>query len=153
MIVFDVTCGNSHTFEGWFQDSASFEKQAAAGLVACPICGDSHVRKGLAAPRLGGLGKGKETKAPRKTKGKDVAVAPPQAKLVEYLAAVHELKSHVERNSDYVGEKFPEEARKIHYGEAEPRSIYGEASPGEARELKDEGVEFHRIPWPRKLDS
>lgn len=147
MIVFDVTCANEHTFEGWFKDSETFDAQVAAGEVVCPHCGDNHVRKGLAAPRLGGLRKARDASAPV------AAMAPAGGKLDEYLKAVHALKQHIEENSENVGERFPEEARKIHYGETEARSIYGEATAEEAEELRDEGVEFHRIPWPGKADA
>lgn len=147
MIVFDVTCRNDHTFEGWFKDGETFRKQASGGEIACPVCGDSHVQKGPVAPRLGGLSKGREASRP------NAALAPPDQKLNEYVAAVHKLKKYVQENSDYVGEKFPEEARKIHYGESEPRSIYGEASSEEASELREEGIDHHRIPWPAKSDA
>jgi hypothetical protein len=147
MIVFDVTCANEHTFEGWFKDGATFDAQVAAAEVACPVCGDTNVRKGLAAPRLGGLRKGKADPAPVAAGGA------PDPKIDEYVKALHALKKHVEENSDYVGEKFPEEARKIHYGETEARAIYGEASPEEAEALHDEGVEFQSIPWPGKPDA
>ena len=147
MIVFDVTCSKGHTFEGWFKDDETFRKQAALGEIACPVCGESRVRKGPVAPRLGGLSKGRE---PSRS---NAASAPPDKKLNEYVAAVRQLKKYVQENSDYVGEKFPEEARKIHYGESEPRSIYGEASSEEASELRDEGIEYRRIPWPAKPDA
>ena len=145
MIVFDVTCRKGHTFEGWFKDGETFRKQADAGEIACPVCGESRVRKGPVAPRLGGLSKGRESP--------DAALTPADKKLSEYVEAVHQLKKYVQENSDYVGEKFPEEARKIHYGESEPRSIYGEASSEEASELRDEGIEYRRIPWPAKPDA
>lgn len=147
MIVFDVTCANEHTFEGWFKDSETFEAQVSAGEVACPVCGDTHVRKGLSAPRLGGLRKGRAEAAP--VAAKDA----PGGGIDDYLKALHALKKHVEDNSEYVGEKFSEEARKIHYGETEVRSIYGEATADEAAALEDEGVGFQRIPWPGKPDA
>ena len=146
MIVFDVTCGNDHTFEGWFKDSESFDLQVSKGLVECPICGDTNVHKSLVAPRLGGLNKGKDH-------GEAKAAAAPDGKLRKYLKAAREIRDYVEENSDYVGNRFPEEARKIHYGETESRSIYGEASAQEASNLRDEGIEFHPIPWPEKLDA
>lgn len=147
MIVFDVTCSNAHTFEGWFKDSETFEAQVANGEVVCPVCGDTKVAKGLMAPRLGGMRKAKDAPEP------NAAMSPANEKLDEYVTALHELKKYVEDNSDYVGDKFPDEARKIHYGETEARSIHGEATPDEARELDDEGVDFHRIPWPGKSDA
>lgn len=159
MIVFDVSCSNDHVFEGWFKDSESFDEQVAAGAVECPVCGDSNVHKALMAPRLGGLKKGKDEAVSQTTlpvlpdavadAAPNAAMGPSDAKLNDFIEALHEMKKHVEENSDYVGDKFPEEARKIHYGEAEARSIHGEATPDEAEELLDEGVDFHRIPWPK----
>ncbi len=163
MIVFDVTCKNDHTFEGWFKDSDTFDRLASKGEIACPICNDTNVRKGLVAPRLGGMRKGKDSiSAPEpaeamqatdngKTEGDKKKADAEEFK--EFLSTVRELKRHVEENSTYVGDRFPEEARKIHYGETEPQSIYGEATPKEAAELNDEGIEFHRIPWPAKPDA
>jgi hypothetical protein len=147
MIVFDVSCSNEHVFEGWFRDSESFGEQVEARAVTCPVCGDSKVRKALMAPNVAGIRKGKDESAPNAVMGAA------DGKLAEFVEALHELKKHVEKNSDYVGDTFPEEARKIHYGETEPRSIHGEASPEEAAKLIDEGVDFHRIPWPGKSDA
>ena len=150
MIVFNVSCSKDHVFEGWFSDSASFDEQVEAGAVTCPVCGDSKVRKVLSAPRLGGLSKGRDEAAPNAAPNAAMGSQGPDGdKLREYLSALHDLKKHVVENSDYVGERVPEEARKIHYGETDPRAIHGEATADEARELHDEGVEFHRIPWPK----
>ena len=147
MIVIDVKCGNDHVFEGWFKDNSSFDEQVEAGAVSCPECGDVLVERAMMAPRLGGMRKGKDDAAP------NAAMSPKDAKLTEYVEAIYELKRHVEENSDYVGDKFSEEARKIHYGETEVRSIHGEATPEEAEELNEEGVDFQRIPWPGKADA
>ena len=106
-----------------------------------------YLERALMAPRLGGMRKGKDIAAP------NAAMSPKDAKLSQYIEALHELKKHVEDNSDYVGDKFPEEARKIHYGETEARSIHGEATSEEADELNEEGVDFQRIPWPGKPDA
>ncbi|CAN0532833.1 unnamed protein product [Laminaria digitata] len=159
MIVFDVSCSNDHVFEGWFRDSDSFGEQVEAGAVTCPICGDTKVRKALMAPNVAGIRKGKDDAThdvPSIAGSTDVpnaAVGAPDGKLAEFVEALHEFKKHVEENSDYVGDTFPEEARKIHYGETEARSIYGEATPEEAEELVEEGVDFHRIPWTGKTDA
>ena len=161
MIVFDVSCTNDHVFEGWFKDSDSFDEQVEAGAVSCPVCGDTKVQKALMAPNVAGIRKGKDD-APAGLSPESAGVsggAPNAAmdasdgKLAEFVEALHEFKKHVEENSDYVGDTFPEEARKIHYGETEARSIYGEATPEEAEELVEEGVDFHRIPWTGKTDS
>lgn len=159
MIVFDVSCSNDHVFEGWFRDSESFAEQVEAGAVTCPVCGDTRVKKALMAPNVAGIRKGKDdvspSPAPTATPGTapNAAMDAPDGKLAEFVEALHELKKHVEENSDYVGDAFPEEARKIHYGETEARSIYGEATPEEAEELHEEGVDFHRIPWTGKTDA
>lgn len=167
MIVFDVNCSNEHVFEGWFKDSESFGEQVEAGAVSCPVCGDTKVRKALMAPNVAGIRKGKDDApqaippgaGPDGTPGAGPSVGPnaamdaPDGQLAEFVEALHEFKKHVVENSDYVGDTFPEEARKIHYGETEARSIYGEATPEEAEELVDEGVDFHRIPWTGKSDA
>ena len=124
MIVFDVSCSNGHVFEGWFKDTASFDEQVEAGAVTCPVCGDADVRKALMAPNVSGIRKGKDDAGASATVSNAMMDAP-DGKLTEFVEAMHELKKHVEENSDYVGDKFPEEARKIHYGETEARSIHG----------------------------
>lgn len=163
MIVYDVNCSNDHVFEGWFRDSDSFGEQVEAGAVSCPVCGDTKVRKALMAPNVAGIRKGKDDHPVHggshdvpdvvPDAGPNAAMGAPDGKLAEFVEALHEFKKHVEDNSDYVGDTFPEEARKIHYGETEARSIYGEATPEEAEELVDEGVDFHRIPWTGKTDA
>tara|TARA_E500000331_G_scaffold121415_1_gene118645 strand:- start:461 stop:940 length:480 start_codon:yes stop_codon:yes gene_type:complete len=159
MIVFDVSCSNGHVFEGWFKDSGSFEEQVEAGAVSCPVCGDTKVHKALMAPNVAGIRKGKDnvpTIIDADAGAGDTpnaAMAASDGKLAEFVEALHEFKKHVEENSDYVGDTFPEEARKIHYGETEARSIHGEATPEEAEELVEEGVDFHRIPWTGKSDA
>ncbi|MFT5485911.1 MAG: hypothetical protein ACI9JL_000721 [Paracoccaceae bacterium] len=159
MIVFDVSCSNEHVFEGWFRDSASFGEQIEAGAVSCPVCGDTKVRKALMAPNVAGTRKGRDDapigvpSAADSNTGPNAVMDAPDGKLAEFVEALHEFKKHVAENSDYVGDTFPEEARKIHYGETEARSIYGEATPEETEELVDEGVDFHRIPWTGKSDA
>jgi hypothetical protein len=156
MIVFDLKCRKEHVFEAWFPDSASFAAQVEAGKVLCPVCGSRKVAKALMAPnvvstkgraaaeppRAGDAGTGAEAGA--------VAVAE-SAKAGELRRLLRELRSHVEQNCDYVGPQFAEEARKIHYGETDPRGIYGETSDTEAKALEDEGIEVARVPWlPRE---
>jgi hypothetical protein len=145
MILFDLKCGKGHVFEAWFRDGSSADRQMAGRKVACPECGNSKVAKAPMAPRIAGKGKG-ETK-PEAPSKEMVAMS---TKLRKELG---ELRAKVEANCDYVGEKFAEEARKIHYGETDPRSIYGETSKEEAHALADEGVEFARIPWLPRHDS
>lgn len=142
MILFDLKCTGDHVFEAWFADSKAFEAQAANGEIACPVCSDTAVTKALMAPNVANArkdGGGKSDKA--------------AMHMGQYMAALTELRQHVEKNCDYVGEKFPEEARKIHYGETEQRNIYGEASSEEAAELKEEGVEVQRVPWTPRSDA
>lgn len=130
MIRFSLRCASDHEFEGWFRDGDTFEAQQKAGEIACPGCGDTAVEKALMAPAI--------------SRGKSRAPAPTPAQMKVMLLA---MRRHVETNCDYVGERFPEEARRIHYGEAEPHGIYGEANEAESRELAEEGIEFGQIPW------
>ena len=147
MIRYALVCDRSHTFESWFQDSAAYDKQAGRGLVNCPVCGSSKIEKAIMAPRL---------KSAKHRDAPDVAPVPatpektPVAMLSpqeqEFRVKLKELRDHLTKNADHVGPKFPEEARKMHYGETAHRSIYGEASPDEARSLAEEGIEFHPLP-------
>lgn len=157
MIVYDVRCGTGHVFEAWFKSSAAFDELASAGLVTCPHCGDADVVKAPMAPNIS-THKADVPSAPAVKRPSSAAAAaktavmgPAMAEHVQRFMA--EVRSHVEENFDYVGKGFAEEARKIHYGETDPRPIYGEASPGEAAALKDEGVEFLEFPLPRKPDA
>ncbi|HUT48592.1 MAG TPA: DUF1178 family protein [Alphaproteobacteria bacterium] len=161
MIVFNLRCGGDHVFEAWFKDSATYDQQSAAGEVVCPACGDTKIAKAPMAPRLGkGVGKGKsagggeaeQTSGPTANDGK-AETGDKAALAVRLRQAIGEIRTHVESNCDYVGPSFAEEARKIHYGETEKRNIYGEASSDEAKSLKDEGVEFGRIPWLPREDA
>lgn len=145
MIVFDLICKNDHEFESWFQNTEAFDKLVKAKQVVCPVCGDTKVLKALMAPAVSGS----------KKKGDEKMAVSSQAaqQMGQYMEAVKELREQVEKNCDYVGEKFPEEARKIHYGETEVRNIYGEATESEAEELHEEGVEFQRVPWTPNNDA
>ncbi|MDE1971905.1 MAG: DUF1178 family protein [Hyphomicrobiales bacterium] len=147
MIRYALHCDNGHDFESWFANSAAFDKQVKRGLVTCPGCGSIKVEKAIMAPRLGrGETAGREPPtppAPQSAKTPVAMMLPPERELRKKL---NELREHITKNADYVGSHFPEQARKIHYGEVEHRSIYGEATPEEAKELHDEGVEFHPLP-------
>ncbi len=164
MIRYTLHCAKGHDFESWFANSAAFDKQKKRGLVSCPVCGSAKVEKAIMAPRLG------RTDAadieppqlpapvspspppnvapgpmPQIATGKTaVAMMSPQER--ELRQKLKELRDHVTKNANYVGARFPEEARKMHYGEIEHRSIYGEASPDDAKELHEEGIEFHPLP-------
>jgi hypothetical protein len=151
MIRYALICDKGHEFESWFADSAAFDKQAKKKLVTCPLCGSAKVQKALMTPRLAGSRKRKaaepraETPAGPSTPEKaPVAMISPQEQ--EIRAKLKELREHLTKNADDVGHKFPEEARKMHYGEIEHRSIYGVASPEEAKDLAEEGIEFHPLP-------
>jgi len=132
MIKYDLKCGEGHAFEAWFRDSAAYECQAAAGEVACPDCGDRTVAKRPMAPAVARA---------------DRAAARNRAALATVLRELHTVRDQVERTCDYVGDRFAEEARRMHYGEAERHNIYGEANESEAKALADEGIEVGRIPW------
>ena len=142
MIRYALGCETGHTFESWFNNSAAYDRQAARGLIACPLCGSTKVEKAIMSPALSGA---REDSAPAAEPEK-TPVAIVSKEEVEVRKKPKELRDHVVKNADYVGEKFPEEARRMHYGEIEHRSIYGEASPDAARSLADEGIEFHPLP-------
>ena len=149
MIRYALTCDKGHAFESWFQDSAAYDRQAKRGLVTCPQCGSAKVDKAIMAPRLAGSRK-REAQAdtpPAAATGAEkspVAMISPQER--EVRAKLKELRDHLVKNADHVGPKFPEEARKMHYGEIEHRSIYGVASPEDAKDMAEEGIEFHPLP-------
>ena len=156
MIKYTLVCDHKHTFESWFANSEAYDKQVKRKLVTCPICDSAKVEKALMAPRLNARGNKRKTgKSEAVAAMQEVAaVAAPDTSPVvnvspeekEFRAKLKELRDHIVKNADNVGRKFPEEARKMHYGETEHRSIYGEASPEEAKELIEEGVELHPIP-------
>jgi hypothetical protein len=154
MIRYALSCDKAHEFEIWFKNSADYEQQRKRRLVTCPLCHSPKVEKALMAPQLGsGSKKGKsapaivaapaEPPAAAEQPATPVMISPQEAEL---RAKLKELREHLTQNSDNVGAKFPEEARKMHYGETEHRSIHGIASPEEAKEMHDEGIEFHPLP-------
>jgi hypothetical protein len=143
VIRYTLVCDKKHEFESWFADSAAYDKQAKRNLVTCPQCGSAKVEKAIMAPQLANTkkrGKATVTSAPTE----QVAMLSPQE--TELRQKLKEIRDHLTKNSEHVGPKFSEEARKMHYGEIEHRSIYGEASPDQAKELADEGIEFHPLP-------
>jgi hypothetical protein len=154
MIRYALVCDKGHDFESWFADSAAYDEQAKRKLIACPHCGSAKVEKAIMAPRLAGSRKGaapvempaeSPAAAPEKPQEKaPVAMLSPQER--ELRTKLKELRDHLTQNADNVGPKFPEEARKMHYGEIEHRSIYGEATPDDAKALAEEGIEFHPLP-------
>jgi hypothetical protein len=162
MIRYALACDQGHTFESWFQNSAAYDKQVKRSLVTCPTCGSAKVDKAIMAPRLagtrkrgGGAQRGAASPPPPDAPAPPPDSAPAEAPTPvammspqerEFRTKLKELREHLTKNADYVGQKFPEEARKMHYGEVKHRSIYGEASPDQARELHEEGIEFHPLP-------
>lgn len=151
MIHYALRCEAEHGFEGWFKDSAAFEKMAKRGLVECPHCGSTRVERALMAPAIGAAAKakGRSKPAPKPAEAK-AATGPMPAQMV---AMLQRLRAEVEKNCDYVGSSFADEARKIHEGEAEARGIYGEATPEEAEALKEDGIGFETIPWVKRAEG
>jgi len=156
MIRYTLVCNKRHEFESWFANSAAYDKQAKRGLVTCPLCGSAKVEKALMAPRLARADTSAMREvAPAHPQAVEAAPAAPQPPTPvamispqeqEFRQKLRELRDHLVQNADNVGPRFPEEARKMHYGEAEHRSIYGIASPEEADELHEEGIEFSALP-------
>jgi hypothetical protein len=152
MIRFALNCARDHAFEGWFKDGGTFERQAGEGDITCPICGDTAIRKAVMAPaivrstaRSGPAPVAAPVPAPEPT--------PDQVKAAMFMAMLRKVREHVEKNFDNVGEKFPEEVRRIHHGEAEARDIYGQATVEEAKELLEEGIAVRPLPELPKLDG
>jgi len=177
MILYNLRCHKDHVFETWFRDSASYDSQAEAGVIECPVCGSTKVEKAIMAPNVtksAGRSRSRDedrsTSAP--TDAGPPAVRTPAANTsvantpvsgattkamreaeqsAKVRCALQELRRQVEESFDYVGPEFAEEARKIHYGETDERPIYGETSEEEAEALEEEGVSVSRIPWlPRE---
>jgi hypothetical protein len=160
MIRYNLVCAKGHEFESWFAGSAAYDKQARRGLVECPICGSAKVAKALMTPRLARSGKSRpaapaapETVAPEAAAPDAPAASEAAAPVVvispqeqELRTKLRELREHLVKNADNVGQRFPEEARKMHYGEKEHRSIYGTASPDDAKALHEEGIAFAPLP-------
>lgn len=143
MILFELKCARNHRFEAWFRNGDAYEQQAGSGLISCPVCGDFSVEKAPMAPNLL-KGRSMPVRAEENlAPSPEQVVSPDAVKLHTILKALH---AHVQENCDYVGEQFPEEARKIHYGETEARAIYGEANQEDAEALKDEGISFSILP-------
>ena len=141
MIRYTLTCDRGHPFESWFRDAAAYDEQAAAGLLACPACGSPSVEKAIMAPHVAQKA---AMPAPAIPEERPVSLVSPED--AELRAKVKALREHLTANADYVGTGFADEARRIHSGESERRSIYGEASPGDARSLLEEGVEILPLP-------
>jgi hypothetical protein len=156
MIRYALVCDQLHEFESWFSNSAAYDKQVRRGLITCPLCGSAKVEKALMRPRLARSetssrrDRRKEPpgqEAPAQTASPDpapVAMMTPQEQ--ELRRKLRELRDHLVKNSENVGSRFPEEARRMHYGETEHRSIYGVASAQDAEALHEEGIGFSALP-------
>jgi hypothetical protein len=144
MILYELRCEAGHGFEAWFRNSGTYDAQVAAGEVNCPVCGSGTVEKALMAPAIGKRsakgGPGEDARRTHTTMG-------------EARRELEALRRKIEENCEYVGDRFADEARKIHYEESQHRDIYGEATEAEARELEEEGIGVARIPWVSRTDS
>ncbi len=146
MIRYALSCEKGHGFESWFKSANAYDKQAARGLISCPVCGSSKIDKAIMAPGVARGAVAPDAPPPAPVPEPRAPVVMLSEKERELRAKLKELRDHVVKNADYVGQKFSEEARKMHYGEVEHRSIYGEASPADAAELIEEGIELHPLP-------
>ena len=157
MIHYQVRCSRDHEFDGWFKDSATFDKQTKRGLVECPICGDTEVARALMAPsvstRTGAVAVVPPAPATPIPDSPPPAVATGGRMPAHLRAMLQQMRGDIERNCDYVGPQFSEEARKIHNGESEKRGIYGEATREQAEALAEDGIEIASIPWVPLADS
>ena len=159
MIKYQLICDKSHEFEGWFGDSAAFESQQESGLLTCPVCGSADVRRALMAPNLASAKTRKNDLAEQQLSGRPrlqpkpqpqaSASLPPAAahKMHELMSEMRALQTKIREECRDVGDDFAEEARKIHYGKAEPEGIYGQATAEEREALDEEGIEIMDMPW------
>ncbi len=154
MIHYQLRCAADHEFDGWFKNSDGFEVQAASGFVACPSCGNTDVARALMAPGIPRKGR-EPVPTPEAEQVPASGALPAAGGLMpdSVRVALHKLREEVEKNCDYVGADFAEEARRIHNGETNPRGIYGESTDEEAEALEEEGITFARIPWAPRNDS
>ena len=155
MIHYQLRCSQQHEFDGWFQTSAVFDKQARAGLVECPVCGDLQVSRALMAPAVAS----RDTSVQPEPAPAPPARAPSPGMMTggpmpaHIRAMLQRMRAEVEKHCDYVGPAFADEARKMHHDESDKRGIYGETTPAEAEALAEEGIEFSRIPWVPRAEG
>ena len=156
MILYRLRCAKGHEFDSWFKDGKTYERQEKRSLIGCPSCGNAKITRAPMAPRIGKGAKGAPApvEAPAETTPKQppTTADPQMAALAQAMPkemreTLLKLREQVEKNLEPVGEKFAEEARKIHYGESDKRGIYGQTTDEEAEALADEGIEFGRLPW------
>lgn len=146
MIVFDLKCSrNGHVFEAWFGSSQDYEDQRARGLVACPMCGDAEVGKAVMAPAVPAKS---NSRSPDADAAVPVSNMPDPAVMRALVERMAQAQAEALKDSQWVGRKFADQARAMHYGEESHRSIHGEVAPEEARALIEEGVEVAPLPFP-----
>lgn len=159
MIHYQLRCSQQHEFDGWFQSSAAFDKQAKAGFVECPVCGDVKVSRALMAPAVA-----TREALPAPVEQPAAPPPPPVPAPAPRMAAggpmpahiramLQRMRAEVEKHCEYVGPEFADEARKMHRGESDKRGIYGETTPEEAEALADEGIEVARMPWVPRAEG
>ena len=157
MILYRLRCAKGHEFDSWFKDGKTYERQEKRSLIGCPACGSAKITRAPMAPRIGkgGQGRGESVEAPVEAPAQAAPAPAPDPQMAALARAMPKemretllkLREQVETNLEPVGEKFAEEARKIHYGESDKRGIYGQTTDEEAEALADEGIEFGRLPW------
>ena len=158
MIVYDLVCEKEHQFESWFKNSSAYDFLRKGKKISCPICNSTKIRKAPMAPNISSsIKKGVHLKKIDTENSHEIKNLPNSIEMnssvKKALDALSELQSTIEKNFENVGRKFPEEARKIHYGEVEKRGIYGEATADETEELIEEGVDIAVLPWGKKRTS
>ncbi len=153
MIRFALHCAHDHEFEGWFRDGATFDRQASEGAISCPVCGDSTVRKAMMAPAVVRSTSREPVPVPPTVPAPAAAAPPDEVKAAMMVAMLRQIRRHVEENFENVGDRFPDEARRIHCGEAEEREIFGRATLEEARDLLEEGIPVRALPDLPELDG
>ena len=162
MIHYQLRCKADHSFDGWFRNSAAFDDQSARGLLTCPACGATQVTRALMAPAVGRsrqapaqVAEAPPAAAPAPTPEVPASAAPSVGGALpdQVRAALQRLRAEVEKRCENVGDRFAEEARLIHSGDAPARGIYGEATPEQAERLADDGIEIAHIPWIPRSDS
>jgi len=160
MIHYQLRCSQDHGFDGWFKNSATFEKQADLGLIECPECGSAEVERALMAPAL--ARREALPAPPAEPSSPPTAAAEPAVGAgkvaagrmpAQMQALLQRMRAEGERTCEYVGNDFAEEARKMHRGESEHRGIYGETSEEQAESLEEEGINIARIPWVPRADG
>jgi hypothetical protein len=143
MIRYDLICEKGHEFDAWFSDSAAYDKQRKRGFVECSVCGSIRIEKQLMRPSIGAKS---NQKSEASKPSKPMVAGPIDPRMQQMMSMMREFRAHVEKNAENVGDKFADEARKIHYKESEERGIYGNATADEARDLIEEGIEVHPLP-------